>query len=82
MQEELDILTTALTELGATNFILRGLSAEHTITGPDGNDLTITKEEHFISLFGVYIDNVESNDPENWGFTWEELTAKIEELST
>ena len=82
MQEELDILTTALTELGATNFILRGLSAEQTITGPDGNDLTITKEEHFISLFGVYIDNVESNDPENWGFTWEELTAKIEELST
>ena len=41
MQEELDILTTALTELGATNYILRGLPAEHTITGPDENDLTI-----------------------------------------
>ena len=80
--DDLEIFTTALNEVGATNYILRGLPSAHKITGPQGNDIIVTTEEHFTSLFGVYIDNVESNDPENWGFTWEELTAKIEELST
>jgi len=64
-------ISTALTELGVTEWVLRGdptTEAEFTamfskVTGSDGNGTAI-----------------ESSDPANWGTTWAAVVAKRDEL--
>jgi len=66
-------IATALTELGITEWVLRGeptTEAEFTtmfakVTGADANGSAI-----------------ESQDPSDWGTTWSEVSAKLDELTS
>ena len=66
-------IATALTELGITEWVLRGeptTEAEFTtmfakVTGADTNGSAI-----------------ESQDPSDWGTTWSEVSAKLDELTS
>ncbi len=66
-------IATALTELGITEWVLRGeptTEAEFTtmfakVTGADANGTAI-----------------ESNNPSDWGTTWAEVSAKLAELTS
>ena len=66
-------ISTALSELGVTEWVLRGeptTEAEFTtmyakVTGADANGSAI-----------------ESQDPSDWGTTWSEVSAKLDELTS
>ena len=66
-------IATALTELGVTEWVLRGeptTEAEFTsmfakVTGSDANGSAI-----------------ESSNPSDWGTTWAEVSAKLDELTS
>lgn len=64
-------ISTALTELGVTEWVLRG---------------DPTTEEEFTTMFSKVTgsdDNgtaIESSDPANWGTTWAAVVAKRDEL--